>query len=385
LGGKNLMRVSTPRLRVLIVGAGVAGLQAMLAIDALARERVAVTILDPSDAYVDRTMSFAEPYGSGPPERLPLARLCAEAHAQHVRARLVSVDPERRTAITDVEGEHGYDALILATGCRAVSVYGRGVTFEPAHPQGMTWTLHDLDVGHADRVAVVVPPGPHWTLPAYELAMMVARHATVMGRRGLTIMLLVPEPEPLGIFGRDVSDHVGHELTCAGVHLVVSAFVDVLGGTDATSVLRFSGHELEVDRVIALPRLVPYVLPGLGSDFLAVDAFGRVADRPGIYAAGDVANHPIKQGGLAAQQAESVATDVARVAGADVLPKAATSVLRARLRTGDGDRFLLNDPALEPAGRWSEHPLWAPPGKIANTRLASLLATRQSRLVPASA
>jgi hypothetical protein len=38
--------------------------------------------------------------------------------------------------------------------------------------------VDDLRSGRAERIAIVVPPGCNWTLPAYELALMIAALAT---------------------------------------------------------------------------------------------------------------------------------------------------------------------------------------------------------------
>ena len=69
-----------------------------------------------------------------------------------------------------------------------------------------------------------------------------------------------------------------------------------------------------VDRVITLPVLEGPSLPGLPHDqhgFIPVDSFGRVSDLDSVYAAGDVTAFPLKQGGLATQQADAVAATIA--------------------------------------------------------------------------
>ena len=41
-------------------------------------------------------------------------------------------------------------------------------------PEAFDEVLADLRAGLAERVAIVVPPEAPWTLPAYELALMIA-------------------------------------------------------------------------------------------------------------------------------------------------------------------------------------------------------------------
>ena len=51
--------------QVVIVGGGVAGLEALIALRALVGDRVAVTLVSQDDAFVDRPLTVAEPFGLG--------------------------------------------------------------------------------------------------------------------------------------------------------------------------------------------------------------------------------------------------------------------------------------------------------------------------------
>jgi len=94
-----------------------------------------------------------------------------------------------------------------------------------------------------------------------------------------------------------------------------------------------------------------------------------------VWAAGDGTAHPIKQGGLASQQAEAAAADIARHAGAATRPRPFRPVLRGLLRTANGPLYLrraltgdLSAPTV------SSEPLWWPPSKVASRRLSAHLA-----------
>jgi sulfide:quinone oxidoreductase len=67
---------------------------------------------------------------------------------------------------------------------------------------------------------------------------------------------------------------------------------------------------------------------------VATDIYGRVEGLPNVYAAGDMTTFPIKQGGLAAQQADRIAHTIAAALGAPVKEFRAAHVLRARLVGG---------------------------------------------------
>ena len=88
------------------------------------------------------------------------------------------------------------------------------------------------------------------------------------------------------------------------------------------------------DRVIAAPRIVGRAIagvPGSWYGFVPVDDRGRVEGLHGVYAAGDMTTFPVKQGGLAAQQADAIAADIAAHLGVGDGADPPAPVLRARL------------------------------------------------------
>ena len=56
---------------------------------------------------------------------------------------------------------------------------------------------------------------------------------------------------------------------------------------------------------------------------------------PGVYAAGDEDNFPIKHGGLGTQQADAAAEEIAAQAGASLEPAPFHPVIRGKLITGE--------------------------------------------------
>jgi sulfide:quinone oxidoreductase len=93
-----------------------------------------------------------------------------------------------------------------------------------------------------------------------------------------------------------------------------------------------------------------------------------------VYVAGDASTYAIKQGGLAAQQADLVVADVVRRAGGEA-PEPEGLVLRGLLRTADGPRYLRAELAdVDGTSTFSNEPLWWPPSKIAAHWLAPYLA-----------
>jgi sulfide:quinone oxidoreductase len=93
-----------------------------------------------------------------------------------------------------------------------------------------------------------------------------------------------------------------------------------------------------------------------------------------VYVVGDAAAHPIKHGGLAAQQAVAAAQALAFDAGLRDRLDEPRPILRGLLRTVDGPLYLraaLGDADATSAA--SPDPLWWPPSKIAAPRLTSYL------------
>src|SRR5215207_6674635 len=133
-----------------------------------------------------------------------------------------------------------------------------------------------------------------------------------------------------------------------------SAVAEMLGASHVEPVegairLLPSGRMVPADRLVALPLLRGPRLDGVPSEptfgFIPVDPHGRVHGLEGVYAAGDATNFPIKQGGLATQQADAVAEHVAARYGARLDPAPFRPVLRGMLFAGGADRYLRTDAA----------------------------------------
>ena len=177
---------------------------------------------------------------------------------------------------------------------------------------------------------------------------------------------MTPETAPLGLFGSRASEAVTGLLDARRIvtHLARYPESPFAGGTLR---LRPGDGQLHVDAVVSLPRLHGPFLSGIAHDrlgFISVDEHGRVHGSFEIWAAGDVTGFPIKQGGLATQQADAVAAAIAHAAGAPVAAEPFRPVLRGRLLLpGAAPRYLRTDMSGR-SGDTSDvaaHPLWWPP------------------------
>ena len=194
---------STP-LRVIVAGGGVAGLEALLALQALAGDRVELTLVSPTPDFVYRPLAVAEPFALGSARRTPLADAARAAGATLVHDSLTAVDVEHRTVRLGDGATLPYDALVLATGAAAQPAFGDAHVFtwdDSCDAGAMGGLLRDLEEGYSSRLTIVIPPGPGWPLPAYELALLISSEARGMGMAP-EITLVTPEQAPLAIFGR---------------------------------------------------------------------------------------------------------------------------------------------------------------------------------------
>jgi sulfide:quinone oxidoreductase len=371
--------------RVLIAGSGVAAVEAVLALRHLAGRHFDIDLLAPAHALEHRPASVAAPFGLGAPPPLDLHELARRYDVGLVEGELAAVDVDARRVRLSSGAVRPYDHLLAAVGARPVPAIPGSLIFRgPIDVSMVDWVLAELKRGHRGQLVVIVPPGTTWTLPAYELAIMAATEL-----RGLdaTITLVTPEPEPLWIFGDAAGAALRDLLSDRGIELRTS-----LRAAHVTDdVLWFEhGQALIADTVISMPRLVGPSIDGLPSDahgFLPTDAHGCVMGADRVLAAGDATTFPIKQGGLATQQADAAAQTIAHQLGAAVEPRPFKPVLRGVLLTGGAPLYLRAE--LDPqgarrsgtakrgrlTGEVSSRALWWPPGKVAGRYLAPYLAT----------
>jgi sulfide:quinone oxidoreductase len=362
-------------LHLVIVGGGIAALEAVLSLRELAPRAIRVTVLAPEAEFSYRPLAAVEPFGLGRMRRLPLADLAAEFGFTHVRDRLRSVEPNGRTLRTDSGADLTYGALLLATGARASSALAGALTYGgPQSNPRLAELLQEIRLGEVRRVVFAVPPDTDWPLPLYELALLTATRAETRGDP-LEVAIATAERAPLGMFGDRASAEIGRLLDSAGIELRT--------GTTAVRVEQGGlqlddGAEIAADRVVALPRFEVPPIPGIpqgAGGFIATDRYMKVEGTSRVWAAGDATWFPIKQGGIAAQQADVAARSIARLVDPGVTLEAFRPVLRAALLTGRAPWYLraaIGDrPRTSAAG---SAPLWWPPAKVAGRHLGPYLA-----------
>ncbi len=372
---------SPTRARVIVAGGGVAAVETLLALHDLAGERVSTTVVAPQPIFTSSAMAVAQVFSRGQLRQVELAEIADE----FLCAGVAKVDPAARRIRCTSGDELDYDHLVLAVGARARPAWRQGITFgEDPTEEALHDLLDDVERGYVGQVAFVVPGcGTVWPLPLYELAVMAARQAWSMGMDQVRFALITPEERPLGVFGRVPSQAIGELLDGCGIEFIGSTYATVGHGSVQ---LDPSGRRLDRVRVVSSPVLDGPNLPGVPTDpsgFILADPHGRVPGLDAVYAAGDGAAFPIKQGGLATQQADAVAESIAAAVGAPLSPEPYRPVLRAMLLTGGDTRYLRHAVAGgDGEGAIATAPLWYPPAKLTGRYVSQFLLARDDAQRP---
>ena len=360
--------------RVVIAGAGVAALETALALRALAEDFVSVELVAPEREFTYRPLAVAEPFGVGEVRRFPLASLVASTGAALRRGTIVRVDPDEKMAVLEDGQTLDFDAFVVALGARPCEAVAGALTFRgPEDGQELSALLERATGGDLRRIAFAVPAAITWPLPAYELALLTAGYLTDHGTRGVDILLVTPEERPLALFGPEASEALQELLEIRGIELHTGAAP--IAWHDG--LLEVAGMPaIDADAVVSLPHLVGPALPGLphdGAGFVPTDPHGRVLGTADVYAAGDATQFPLKQGGIATQQADAVATAIAADVGAGVESPPVRPVIRGLLLTGLVPRYLRSGMGQSVI---DTEPLWWPPAKIVGRYLTPFLAAQ---------
>ncbi len=359
--------------RVLVAGGGVAALEGMLALRRLAEERVTIQLVAPEPEFWYRPLATGEPFGLGTVHGLDLGVLANECGAELVPGALVQVDTDAHLARTHLGAELEYDVLLVATGARPVAAVKGALTFRgPADTDAFERLLGELDRGEARSVVFAIPGGVGWALPVYELALQTA------ARVDAEVALVTHESAPLGLFGAEASAAVADLLEARGISVRTDAYPVAFANGELELV---PGEPVRAERAVAAPRLEGLPIPGLpcnAEGFVPTDLFGRVDGVEDVFAAGDATAFPVKQGGLAAQQADAAASAIAAAAGAPVRPEPFRPVLRGLILTGGAPAYVRSDLAggVGNSSAAATEALWWPPGKIVGRYLSPFLAER---------
>ncbi len=389
-----------------VVGAGTAGLEGLLSARQEFGAKAELRLIAPERDFRYRPMSASSLFRPAQERGLAIADLVAQAGVTWVADRADVVDEAEHNVLTREGDTVDFDFLLLAVGARSKRALRQGNVWQRGgDPSFLDQIILEIVAGEVRSVAVVVPRGARWPLPAYELALVLAWTATGTDAR---VALITAEERPLGALGREATDAVARELAAAGVEATTGVEVvdeprrdsesreladvillpekpadeaDALIGrpTDPARVRLGAGFAAEFDRLISLPTVVGPSIAGVATDalgFVEVDEGLKVCGSERVWAAGACTAAALEHSALAARQADAAIAAIAAAStgapGTGSTRPSRAPELTGMLLTGQHAQWLAENPigTHEPSTRC----LWWPPGRAVGRMLAQQIA-----------
>ena len=138
---------------IVIAGGGVAGLEGLLALHAIAGDSVRLSLVAPDPEFSYRPLAVAEPFALGHAHRVPLSRFAEETSAELVIDAVVEVDDGGGEVRLRDGRVLGFEALLLAPGGRAAAGLEGATTWWPGgDSEDFRGLLRDIDEGYTKRL-----------------------------------------------------------------------------------------------------------------------------------------------------------------------------------------------------------------------------------------
>ncbi len=364
--------------KVLIIGGGVGGVEAMLALHDLCGDRVEIAVHAPRREFLYRPLAVTEPFDAGEVLKFDLQQLTERCGASFSLDSIVSVDTDGQRATTHDGDGVEYDYLVVACGARMLwTVPGAATFWGSSDEDASVEVVRELQAGTLRKVVFTMPAGLGWPLPIYELALLAAAQLKGADSPSAELRIVTPEEAPLQVFGVRASEQMSQLLGERGIEIVTGASPVKFenGQLDIAP-----GSSIEADAVVSAPRFQGRTLEGVPHDedgFIPVDDRSLVRGFQDVFAVGDVTNFPVKQGGIATQQADAAAEVIAAQIGGQVEPQPFEPILRAVLLTGEDPKYLYGrlGGGHGETSTFSDDPPWRDEGKIVGKYLAPFLAS----------
>ncbi len=304
--------------KVVILGAGFAGLELATRLSQDVPDEVDVTIIDGSDAFVFGFSKLDLMFGRADLEavRLPYARI-DKPSVRFVRETITAIDPERRRVVTN-GGTYDPDILVVALGADVDPAATPGVVEE-----GTEY----YSVEGANRVRAILPTfeggdaivgvlGPFFKCPAapFETAIMLHDYLEKRGRRDAsTIKVISPMPKPIPI-----SDQASNGILKACEERDIGWWpqtrTTALDPATKTATLS-DGRTIPYSLFLAIPvhrapRAVEESALVEEDGWIAVDHQTFATKFENVYAVGDITSAPVPRVGVMAEGEADTLADV---------------------------------------------------------------------------
>jgi sulfide:quinone oxidoreductase len=317
-------REPTKHARVLILGAGFAGLELATRLSDEFGQDIEIVLIDQSDAFVFGFSKLDVMFGKAVADevRHPYAGI-AKPGVRFVRTMIRTIDPGSRTVQTEA-GVFTCDVLVVALGA----------DLDPEATPGLADGGHEfytvsgafaaravVDRFGGGRVVIGVLSTPYKCPPApSETALLMHEHLVARGLRERSeIALVIDFPRPIPP-SPPASDALLEAFGERGIEWYPRREVRELDSSRRIALLR-DGGEMPYDLFLAVPvHRAPAVVveAGLTNDgWVPVDAVTFETAFPGVYAIGDVAAVGTPRAGVFAEGHAAIAAEhiVARIRG----------------------------------------------------------------------
>ena len=325
----------TDRQRIVILGAGFAGLETAFLLRMRMRDAAELVCVSDRQGFTFRPNTIYVPFGADPGDLVvDLEKPFHRRHITHIHDRVVGVDPDAHDVVLAGGSKLHYDKLVIATGAamRPVEIPGlaehAATIWTPESMLGVRQRFErvrdDARAGRPSRVLFLIPPNNKCAGPLYEIVMMFEtwlRREHV--REQVDISWSTFEQTYIQVFGPRLHEVVSSEFEQRGITGHTDEHVTEVVANEA----RYSdGSTRGFEHLIAFPPYVSAVhyesLPSDDRGFIKTEMTTRqVAGHPDIYAPGDAGDFPVKQAFLAFLQADTVAEHISSTAGMHAFEK----------------------------------------------------------------
>jgi sulfide:quinone oxidoreductase len=299
--------------RIVVLGAGFGGLELATTLSQALGDDASVTVIDKSDAFVFGFSKLDVMFRGAAPDSVRMYyRDIAKPGVRVLRETVTAIDPEARTAVTDV-GTHEADVLVIALGA------GYDMDATPGLAQAGN---EFYSVAGAERLAGIIPSfsrghavigicgAPFKCPPApSECALMLDDELRERGVRDACEISIV---NPLGAPvppSPETSAALEKEFAAREIKLLSGRRVAALDGSRSRVVLD-DDSELPFDLFLGVPRhRAPDAVIASGmteNGYIPVDSATLATRYPGVYAVGDVATAGVPKAGVFAEGAARV-------------------------------------------------------------------------------
>ncbi len=302
--------------RVVVLGAGFAGLELATRLSDSLGDDVRVTLIDRNDAFAFGYSKLDVLFGrkTKADVLLPYGEI-SKPGVEFRRERVTSIDPESRRVVTD-EGSYDADFLVVALGAdydlAATPGFEQG-GFEYYSLPGAERMRDALPEFESGTILIGILGHPFKCPPApFEGALLLHDYLERRGiREAAEIRVLGPMAAPVPIT-RELSQSILDALGERGIEYVPNTLVTALDTREREAQLA-SGGSISYDLFVGIPvHRVPEVVEasGLAVDgWIPVDPASLATRFERVYAVGDVAGAPVAKAGVFAESAAAVVAD----------------------------------------------------------------------------